>query len=98
MADNFDLIVVGAGSGGIGTALAAARMGSNVLLIEKSGVLGGTAVLSGVSVWEMGVGGTGIPFDIYRRLKPIPDAIGIYSFGRHCLWPGADERSTLPRR
>jgi flavin-dependent dehydrogenase len=31
----YDLCVVGAGSGGIGAALAAARMGLSVLLIEK---------------------------------------------------------------
>ncbi len=32
----YDLCVVGAGSGGIGAALAAARMGLSVLLIKKS--------------------------------------------------------------
>lgn len=96
MSNEFDLIVVGAGSGGLGAALAAARKGINVLLIEKSGFLGGTAVLSGVSVWEMGAGGTGLPFEIYRRLKTIPNATGIYSIGRHCLWPGEEEPRPFP--
>jgi hypothetical protein len=81
-----DCAVIGAGSGGIGAALAAARLGLNTVLIEKGDRIGGTAVRGGVHCWEMGAGGTGIPFDIYRRLKPIPDGVGIYSMGRHCLW------------
>ena len=75
----YDLIVVGAGSGGIGAALAAGRAGLDTLLLERADRIGGTAVRAGVSVWEMGVGGTGIPFDIYRRLKRMPNAVGIYS-------------------
>ncbi len=96
MMTTYDLIVVGAGSGGIGAAITAARKGLNVLLIEKSAMLGGTAVLAGVSVWEMGTGGTGLPFEIYQRLKNIPKAIGIYSIGRHCLWPGEQEKQPFP--
>ena len=76
MTERYDLAVIGAGSGGIGAALAAARFGLSVLLIEKADTLGGTAVRGGVHVWEPGVGGTGIPFDIYRRLRRIPDSGG----------------------
>lgn len=43
-----DLIVVGGGIGGIGSAVTAARNGLNVLLIEANGFLGGTAVFSEV--------------------------------------------------
>jgi hypothetical protein len=91
---SFDLIVVGAGSGGFGAALAAARLGAKVLLVEKSDSLGGNAARGGVNNWEPGAGGTGIPFDLYRRLKKIPQAIGIYSFGRHFAWqgPGIDPK------
>jgi len=77
----YDVVVMGAGSGGIGAALAAARAGCSVLLVEKADAIGGTVVHAGVHVWEMGVGGTGLPFDIYRRLKPVPQAVGIYSIG-----------------
>jgi hypothetical protein len=87
--ESFDLAVIGGGSGGIGAALAAARRGLNVVLIERGHMLGGTATIGGVNVWEMGAGGTGIPFDIYQRLKQIPDAVGIYSNGRHFCLPGA---------
>ena len=82
----YDLIVVGAGSGGIGAALTAGRLGLKVLLVEKQPFIGGNAAQSGVSIWEMGVGGTGIPFDIYKRLKKIPEAVGIYRIGKHRKW------------
>ena len=85
--DRYDLIVVGAGSGGIGAALAAGRLGLRVLLVEKQNFVGGNAAQSGVSVWEMGVGGTGIPFDIYKKIKQQAlSAIGIYSFSKHRKW------------
>ena len=86
--DSYDLIVVGVGSGGFGAALAAARAGLSVLCLEKADRIGGNAVRAGVSMWEPGVGGTGIPFDVYRRLKTCPQAVGIYSFGRHISWDG----------
>lgn len=91
-----DLAVIGAGSGGIGAALAGARLGLRVLLVEKADQLGGTAVLGGVNVWEPGAGGTGIPFEIYKRLKEIPDAVGIYSRGRHRAWQRPDEPVPFP--
>lgn len=40
---NYDVIVAGGGFGGIGAAIAAAREGMKVLLIEQSGALGGAA-------------------------------------------------------
>ncbi len=78
-----ELAVIGGGSGGFGAALAAARMGVDVVLVERGDRLGGTSVRGGVSCWEPGAGGTGIPFDLYRRLRATPDAVGIYSRGRH---------------
>ena len=83
----YDIAVIGAGSGGIGTALSAARLGLKVLLVEKYSRIGGTAAWGGVNNWEPGVGGTGIPFEIYKRLTQIPKAVGIYTFGRHISWP-----------
>ena len=96
MPNSYDLIVIGGGSGGIGAALSAARGGLSVLLIERAPELGGTAVRAGVSCWEMGAGGTGIPFEIYLRLKTIPNAVGIYSVGRHAHWPGPGEERPYP--
>ena len=85
--NRYDIVLVGAGSGGIGAALAAARAGCSVLLLEQAGTLGGTMVRGGVHNWEPGVGGTGIPFDLFRRLKRIRGAVGITSFGRHLAAP-----------
>ncbi len=83
----FDLIVVGAGSGGIGAACSAARAGLSVLLLEKSNTLGGNAVRGGVHVWANGAGGTGLPFEIYLRLRQIPRAVGISRLFRHISDP-----------
>lgn len=87
MERKFELVIVGGGSGGFAAALAAARLGVSVLLIEKSDSLGGNATRGGVNNWEPGVGGTGIPFDLYRRLRRRPKAIGIYKYNRHMKWP-----------
>lgn len=82
-ASRCDLAVIGGGSGGFAAALAAARLGLDVVLVEKGDCLGGTSVRGGVNCWEMAVGSTGIPFEVYRQLKSQPGAVGIYSFGRH---------------
>lgn len=85
-----DLVVVGAGSGGFGAALAAARRGCSVVVVERSGAIGGNANRCGVNNWEPVCGATGFPHEIYRRLEQIPGAVGIYGFGRHCVWQGTD--------
>ncbi len=81
-----ELAVIGGGSGGFGAALAAARQGVDVVLVEQAGCLGGNAVNGGVSIWEPGVGGTGIPFELYQRLRQQTNVVGIYSMGRHQAW------------
>lgn len=49
----YDLVVVGGGYSGVGTALSAARMGCKVALIQNRHVLGGNGS-SEVRVWSMG--------------------------------------------
>ena len=81
------LAVIGGGSAGVAAAWAAARMGVPTVLVERDAGLGGTAIQAGVHCWEPGTGGTGIPFDLYRRLRATqPDGVGITSFGRHFCW------------
>lgn len=46
---SFDVIVVGAGPAGLTSAVQAARAGARTLLVEKSGILGGTTILNGVN-------------------------------------------------
>ena len=48
VAAEVDVLVVGAGPAGLGAAIAAARAGANVLLIEQHGCLGGMLTLGGV--------------------------------------------------
>lgn len=63
-----DVCVVGGGSGGIGAALAAARAGARVVLLEREDRLGGTSAAGGVSSWEPGPG-CSLAREIYERLR-----------------------------
>ncbi|MEY3897786.1 MAG: hypothetical protein RLZZ214_3307 [Verrucomicrobiota bacterium] len=51
--DDFDLVVIGGGYGGLGASISAARMGAKVALIQNRGVLGGNGS-SEVRVWAKG--------------------------------------------
>jgi FAD-dependent oxidoreductase family protein len=87
----FDIIVVGAGSGGIGAAWSAAQCGAKVLLIEKSPILGGTFSRAEVSCWEASISGTGLAERIYREADKYQDAVDIYPH----LWEKKDYDLTL---
>ncbi len=96
MKGDYDIAIIGAGTGGIGASIAAARCGMRVALVERSGLIGGTAAWAGVNNWEPGVGGTGLPFEIYRRLLAIPDSVAVETCMEHICWgddfPGAFNR------
>jgi hypothetical protein len=98
----YDLVIIGGGSGGVGAGIAAARRGVKTLIVDKQKMLGGTSVSGGVNIWEMGVGGTGIPFEIYLRMKKIKNGVGIYTPGRHfCYqdkfyWPHEMDKVNFP--
>ncbi len=77
MSPDCDVVVIGGGSGGFGAALAAARRGLRVALVERSWILGGTSTLAGVNTWEPGCSGPGLPAELYRRLVVRPRAIGV---------------------
>ena len=66
--EHFDVIIVGAGPGGICAAITLGRKGVKVLLIEASSMLGGywTNVMMGITLDMKGKGG--IPAEIARRL------------------------------
>jgi hypothetical protein len=53
-AGEFDLVVVGGGYGGLGSAISAARQGLKVALIQNRSVLGGNGS-SEIRVWAMGL-------------------------------------------
>ncbi len=49
-----DVVVIGSGAGGLTAALTAAVGGLEVLIIEKSALIGGTTAVSGGSIWAPG--------------------------------------------
>jgi len=49
--NEYDVIVLGAGAGGMTAAAVAAAEDLRVLLVEKSGEVGGTTAISGGMVW-----------------------------------------------
>jgi len=73
---NCDVCVVGGGSGGFGAALAAARAGARVILVEREPSLGGTSTSAFVSNWEPGPG-CSFARELYERLREIPGAVAI---------------------
>ncbi len=67
-----DVCVIGGGSGGTGAALAAARAGAKVVLLEREAILGGTATCAFVNVWRPGIGCNGIARDIFQAMAEDP--------------------------
>ena len=51
VAPRYDVVVIGAGAAGMSAALFAAIRGAKTLLVEKTGVVGGTSALSAGSIW-----------------------------------------------
>ena len=51
MDEQFDVIVVGSGAGALLAAIRAADAGLKPLVVEKSGLIGGTSAISGGAIW-----------------------------------------------
>src|SRR5262249_41324703 len=47
MGDSYDVVVIGAGTGGYSTALRAAELGKRVALVDRDARVGGTCLLRG---------------------------------------------------
>lgn len=87
--NQFDIIVAGAGVGGISAALAAARLKQKVLLIEQADEVGGTGVFSSVSLICQFRDSNGRPINsgIHRELFP-----AAYTHYSEQLVPTYDEK------
>ena len=100
-----DVCVVGGGSGGIGAAVAAARAGAEVILVERQPGLGGTCTNAYVCNWEPGPGDS-LAREIHERLRK-RNAVGFTSdhnpgrdkgpFGLWFITPGLSYEQTLRR-
>jgi len=68
--DSADVVVVGGGPSGVAASISASRCGKKVILVERSGQLGGMATLGNVSIF-MAVGNvTGIYKEILSEIVP----------------------------
>ena len=93
----YDLIVVGGGSGGSGAAITAARKGMRVLWIEKERRLGGTGTNAYVNCWQPAYSAGTVAREICQRLMDSGEAhFAAPDFGTPAGWPiyrHADEAS-----
>ena len=75
--DNYDIIIAGAGTGGISAAIQAASMGVDVLVVEPSGMIGGQAIAAGVAnMDDLSSQRSGIYADFISRVEEYYSARG----------------------
>jgi len=101
--DSYDVVIAGAGTGGIGAAVQAARLGRSVLLLEETDWIGGQ--MTAAAVTSMDEGGTlvrerglyrelcGLIFAHYRPLGINP--ITAYGFRHVCVEPRVGRKLLL---
>ncbi|MBI5821425.1 MAG: FAD-dependent oxidoreductase [Verrucomicrobia bacterium] len=75
-----EVCVIGGGSGGTGAALAAARAGAKVVLLERESILGGTGTCAWVCAWRPVMGSNGIPRDLYMMMKEDPSGVSCIDY------------------
>ena len=84
--NSYDLIIAGAGTGGISAAIQAARMGVEVLVVEPSTWIGGQATAAGVSTMDdMSRQKSGLYREFISRMQSYYDYRGGKSMGT-CYW------------
>jgi hypothetical protein len=86
----YDVVVAGAGTGGIGAAIQAARLGASVLLLEETDWVGGQMLAAAVSAIDEGgagnlVRGRGLYRELVERVDAFYRPLGLnpYVVGRH---------------
>jgi len=96
----YDLIVVGGGPGGVPAAIAAARLGAKVLLIQDRSMLGGNASWEvgipsfGAEVAHMYARESGIAEEIMRLRDRVPESFGDFTVAFEAL-AAAEENLTV---
>ena len=89
--------VIGGGSGGTGAALAAARAGVKVVLLERESILGGTGTCAWVCVWQPVMGANGLPRDLYRVMKEDPSGVSDGDYARSGMAGRVKDGKWLPK-
>ena len=92
-----EVCVIGGGSAGTGAALAAARAGAKVVLIECESILGGTSTNAWVHTWEPTAGTDGIPREIYQGMKQDPLGVTYADYDRGAPRRGGNALPFEPR-
>ena len=93
--ERYDVVVAGAGTGGCGAAIQAARLGASVLLLEESDWIGGQMNAAGVTSMDEGgtlVRGRGLYRELVERIEAHYRPLGIdpetaYHYGHICVEP-----------
>lgn len=70
---NYDVFIVGAGAGGIGAAVGAARKGATVLLIDSAQLPGGVVASAWVHNWEPTCGNSPFTRELWNRMRAMPN-------------------------
>jgi len=97
-----DVAVLGGGPAGVCAAVAAARMGKKVVLVERYGFLGGTATAASVNIWHSLYGMDrqtkvigGLPEEVIDRLLALKAARNGAPDGRTSYWTVCTETAKL---
>jgi len=91
----YDVIVVGAGSGGTAAAIQAARCGASVALVDETGWIGGQITAAAVSTMDdVGHNRSGLYLEFIRRVRESYGATG--TDVNICYW-GNDTIATEPK-
>ncbi|MGV3663634.1 MAG: FAD-dependent oxidoreductase [Prosthecobacter sp.] len=93
--DRYDVVVAGAGTGGCGAAIQAARLGASVLLLEETDYIGGQMNAAAVTSMDEGgtlVRGRGLYRELVQRIEAHYRPLGIdpetaYQYGHICVEP-----------
>jgi hypothetical protein len=91
-----DVCVVGAGSGGLGAAVAAARAGARVILVEKNHGPGGTVTHAWVHTWEPVRGTSALCRRLWDRMRRLPGGAAALDYDAGSARLGPDGRRNPP--
>jgi len=93
--DRYDVVVAGAGTGGCGAAIQAARLGASVLLLDETDYIGGQMNAAAVTSMDEGgtlVRGRGLYKELVAKIEAHYRPLGIdpetaYQYGHVCVEP-----------